>query len=224
MRVNKFVASSSNLSRRAADTAVAAGRVKIDGAIAPLGQTVKSQNVVTLDDVALTPLAEHTYLMLNKPAGYISSRARQSSEPTLYELIPKQFSNLRIAGRLDRNSSGLILLSDDGTFIQGVTHPSQGKTKQYELTLSAPLSASQHSRILAGIPLQDGLSFVTILSSHGRSLVVNLSEGRNRQIRRTFGALGLTVERLHRTRMGKFELGDIPSGSWRELDAQNVKL
>jgi len=110
MRINQFVANASGLSRRAADAAITAGRVTLNGQIATLGQTAEATDGVALDGQPLTLLSKHVYLMLNKPAGYVSSRVRQNADPTLYELVPEHFHNLRIAGRLDRESSGLIIL------------------------------------------------------------------------------------------------------------------
>ncbi|HEX3081630.1 MAG TPA: pseudouridine synthase [Candidatus Saccharimonadia bacterium] len=222
MRINQFVASSSGLSRRAADTAIAAGRVRIGAQTAALGATVTPGATVTLDGRPLVPVTAHRYVALNKPAGYVSSRARQSDQPTLYALLPAQCSALRIAGRLDTDSSGLVILSDDGPFIQQLTHPSFGKTKEYELTLTKALSPEDQAKLERGVVLKDGLSRLAVLRAIGSNVTVTIGEGRNRQLRRTFGALGYGVERLHRTRIGSYELGKLASGQWRELPAPKV--
>ncbi len=219
MRINQFVASASGLSRRAADTAITAGRVKLNGRPATLGQIIAPTDHLTLDEQPLTPRTAHTYVMLNKPAGYISSRARQGGGPTLYELLPAKFGRLRIAGRLDRDSSGLILLSDDGPFINRLTHPSLGKTKRYELTLTTALKPSDQPKLSHGIQLPDGPSRVAIISVQGPHVTVELEEGRNRQLRRTFGALGYGITRLHRTHAGSFILGNLPPSHWIETDS-----
>ncbi|HVQ44928.1 MAG TPA: pseudouridine synthase [Candidatus Saccharimonadia bacterium] len=218
MRVNQFVAAGSGLSRRAADTAIAAGRVLVNGEAAGLGQPIALADTVTLDGTPLTLPANHTYIMLNKPAGYVSSRVRQGSGPTLYDLLPATHHHLRIAGRLDRDSSGLIILTDDGAYIQQLTHPGAGKSKHYELKLARPLAAPDAAALERGVMLGDGLSRVKILNHRGRHVTVSLSEGRNRQLRRTFGALGYTVERLHRTKLGPFDLHDLPPGKWIKTD------
>ena len=211
-RINQFIAASTNLSRRAADAAVAAGRVSVNGIPAALGQTTMPEDEITLDGSVITPRRLHTYLTLHKPVGYVSSRVRQGNDPTLYELLPPPYHVLRIAGRLDRDSSGLIVLSDDGEFIQDL--PKAHKTKIYEITLESPFSASDRQKLEAGVPLTDGPSVAQVLAVNGKWLQVSLSEGRNRQLRRTFGALGYTIRRLHRTRMGTFELGDLAPGQW----------
>lgn len=224
MRINQFVASSSGLSRRAADAAITAGRVSLNGQPASLGASVSAGDTVALDGSIITPRTSHSYVILHKPAGYVSSRARQGADPTLYDLLPKNLHFLRIAGRLDRDSSGLIVLSDDGEFIQALTHPSAEKIKRYQLTLDQPLTPADRRLLEAGVQLTDGPSHVQVEYVNGRSLAVTLGEGRNRQLRRTFGALGYRVDRLHRTQMGTFDLGSLPSGAWRATDRHGAPL
>jgi 23S rRNA pseudouridine2605 synthase len=218
--VNRFVAAASGLSRRAADGAVAAGRVSITGRPARLGDPVNAGDTVLLDGRALRLPQTHTYLKLHKPAGYVSSRSRQGSSPTLYELLPVNARQLRLAGRLDRQSSGLVLLSDDGDFIYRWSHPSFGKAKIYELTLSRPLARADQEHLAAGVELSDGPSHVTLHQARGPRATVSLIEGRNRQLRRTFGALGYRVEQLHRTHIGPFALGRLAPGAWQEVSPQ----
>jgi pseudouridine synthase len=217
MRVNRFVASASGLSRRAADDAIAANRVSVNGATAKLGQTVETADHVTLDGKKLQLPATFTYLMLHKPVGYVTSRAEQGSAPTIYDLLPEQYRSLRPAGRLDRDSSGLLLLSDDGDFVYRLTHPSQHKNKTYLLELSRELNPDDVKRLREGVTLEDGLSQVRVLEYSGRRAVVQISEGRNRQLRRTFGAIGKGVVALQRVGMGEYALGNLHVGHWREL-------
>jgi pseudouridine synthase len=217
MRVNRFVASASGLSRRAADDAISAGRVTVNGTVATLGQMVEDSDRVTLGGKELHLPASFTYLMLNKPVGYITSRAEQGSAPTIYDLLPEQYRALRPAGRLDRDSSGLLLLSDDGDFVYRLTHPSQHKQKTYMLQLSRELNSDDVKRLRAGIELDDGLSQVRVHEYSGRRAIVLISEGRNRQLRRTFGAIGKGVVSLQRVGMGEYSLGDLPVGRWREF-------
>jgi 23S rRNA pseudouridine2605 synthase len=223
MRINQFVAAASGLSRRAADTAIAGGRVRIDGRPATMGESAPDGATIELDSHPLRLPATHTYIILNKPTGYVSSRIRQGDDPTLYELLPEEYQDLRIAGRLDRDSSGLILLTDDGPFIQAHTHPSFEKHKIYKLTLARPLTPAAIRRLETGVQLTDGPSRVTILHTAGQNVTVSLSEGRNRQLRRTFGALRYTVEKLHRTKLGPYELGDLPSGQWRPAKISDTR-
>lgn len=219
-RINQYIAAATGLSRRAADTAVAAGRVQLGDHVAQLGESVPDGAIVTLDGKKLTPPQTHHYVILHKPTGYVSSRTRQGKDPTLYDLLPPEMRELRIAGRLDRDSSGLVLLSNDGPFINRYTHPSFGKTKLYELTLARSLTAADRAHLEAGVQLTDGPSRLLVTHAHDRRLTVSLTEGRNRQIRRTLGALGYTVERLHRTQIGSYRLGNLAPGSWQEVPAQ----
>jgi pseudouridine synthase len=142
---------------------------------------------------------------------------RQGQEPTLYELLPPELQSLRPAGRLDRQSSGLVILSDDGAFIHELTHPSFNKTKLYELTLDHPLAEADRSRLETGVVLTDGLSRVGVVATKGRQITVSLTEGRNRQLRRTLGALGYTITRLYRTAIGPYAIGQLGSGQWQEF-------
>lgn len=220
MRINQFVANASGLSRRAADAAISAKRVTLNGQTATLGQAIDpNQDDIRLDGKSLKPTTAYTYLMLNKPTGYVSSRAQQGSDPTLYELIPPVHHRLRIVGRLDRDSSGLILLTDDGNFIQHHLHPSFEKSKIYELTLARPLTQTDLAKLERGVKLTDGISRLTFLAHNGRQVKVSLSEGRNRQLRRSFGVLGYTVDNLNRLSIGPYQLGGLPSGHWQPFEA-----
>jgi 23S rRNA pseudouridine2605 synthase len=215
MRINQFVSQATGISRRAADVAIQEGRIVIDGHVAAIGEPVPERAVVQLDGTNVVPKSTHTLVMLNKPVGYISSRTRQTTAPTVYELLPEKYRGLRITGRLDRESSGLILLSDDGDFIQTHTHPSFEKEKIYELTLESQLSKSQRESLAAGIELSDGTSLVNVIAHDGKRVTVSLHQGRNRQLRRTFGALGITIKQLQRTAMGSYKLGDLAEGAWK---------
>jgi 23S rRNA pseudouridine2605 synthase len=217
MRINQFVAAASGLSRRAADTAIAAGRVSVNGRPAQTGEQITPPTEVQLDGHILKLPLAHRLIMLNKPEGYVSSRRRQGTASTIYELLPSQYHDLRPVGRLDRDSSGLMLLTDDGDFIQRHTHPSYRKDKVYELTLARPVTSTDRHRLEQGIELDDGSSRVIVDVHEGAYLRVRLSEGRNRQLRRTLGALGYTVKRLHRLQIGPYQLGVLPPGHWQAL-------
>jgi 23S rRNA pseudouridine2605 synthase len=239
MRLNKFIASATGKSRREADDLIAAGRVQIDGKVASLGAQIDNQQV-TLDGKKLALPAEHTFVMLNKPVGYVSSRNAQAKDAkTLYELLPPELQKLKTVGRLDRDSSGLILLTDDGDFAFSMTHPKFAKTKIYEVELDKSLEPL-HQQMISdfGINLPDGKSqlILSVIASDSEAIqpgkisglprrtssprndrtrwTVTMHEGRNRQIRRTFAALGYTVTKLHRTDFGNYHLGDLKMGKW----------
>jgi len=221
MRINRFIAQATGMSRRAADAVLADGRVLIDSAQASAGAQIEAHNHVTLDGKPLTAPAATTTVMLNKPAGYVCSRNGQGSR-TIYELLPPDLQQLKAVGRLDKYSSGLLLLTNDGALAQSLTHPKYHKTKIYEIALDKPL-APLHRQMVAefGVQLQDGPSKFALERLHDRDDTrwrVTMHEGRNRQIRRTFEALGYNVIKLHRTQFGEYKLTpDIRVGSIKSL-------
>lgn len=216
MRINQFVARASGASRRAADEFVASGRVSVNGQTASAGQQVSASDTVELDGKVLAVDASVT-IMLNKPVGYVCSRNGQGAS-TIYDLLPPEFHNLKPVGRLDKDSSGLLLLTSDGQLALELTHPKFLKEKVYQLELNKPLDASDKTKIEQGITLEDGLSKLALAGS-AKSWTVTMGEGRNRQIRRTFAALGYEVIKLHRTKFGEYTLGLLESGSYSaEID------
>ncbi len=217
MRINVYVAAATGLSRRAADRAVAVGRVEINGQPVKLGQTVGPNDSVSLDKRAITPPVKTTTIMLNKPVGYVCSRDGQGSR-TIYNLLPPHLRKLKPIGRLDKDSSGLLLMTDDGRLSYQLTHPSFKKTKIYEIRLDRPLTPEDHDKITTnGVQLHDGISKFELNIVDGKSFEwqVSMQEGRNRQIRRTFGSLGYVLTKLHRTHFGSYKLGHLQSGKWR---------
>lgn len=216
MRVNQFVARATGLSRRAADRLISEGRVMINGQKAVMGSSVDETDEVTLDSKPLRLPAEATTIMLNKPTGYVCSRAGQGSK-TVYELLPPELHRLKPVGRLDKDSSGLLLMTDDGDLADRLTHPRHDKSKVYEITLDEPLRQEDMARLEQGVRLDDGLSRPVLSDLDGRNLTVTLSEGRNRQIRRTFAALGYTVTRLHRIRFGPYRLEKLAPSEYYRL-------
>jgi len=218
MRINKFVALATGLSRRAADQAIAEGRVRHNGHTAEPGQTVEPTDTVTLDGQSLSAPQATTTIALHKPTGYVVSRNGQGSA-TIYDLLPPEFHTLKPVGRLDKDSSGLLLLTNDGELANQLTHPSRQKRKLYEITLNAALQPL-HRQLIAerGIQLADGPSQLGLERLHegdDTQWRVIMHEGRNRQIRRTFEALGYTVIRLHRTQFGDYQLDQLPAGQYR---------
>lgn len=220
VRLNKFLAERLGFSRREADEAITAGDVTIDGKTAQLGQRISAANKVTYKGRLVPFAVGYTYVALNKPVGYVSSRKRQGDTPTLYELLPERYQALKTVGRLDCDSSGLILLTNDGDFAFEMTHPKFVKDKLYEVKLDRALEPL-HQQMLAdfGVELADGRSQMGLrrLDDDRKSWEVTLHEGRNRQIRRSFAALGYKVIKLHRTQFGKYRLDGLPEGKFTEI-------
>ncbi|MCR5699935.1 MAG: rRNA pseudouridine synthase [Candidatus Saccharibacteria bacterium] len=216
IRLNKFLAERLGVSRREADDLIAAGKVTVNGQTAVLGTKIDDKSKICCNNKAVSHESERIYLALNKPVGYVCSRHAQGSAPTLYELLPAKYRKLKTVGRLDKDSSGLILLTNDGDFAFRLTHPKFKKEKIYEVELDRPL-APLHQQMISdfGVEIGDGISkFTVIREATQASYVVILTEGRNRQIRRTFAALGYQVTKLHRTQFGKYQLGTLKSGKY----------
>ena len=203
------------MSRRAADTVIESGRVKINGIIPSTGQDISDSDVVLFDGEPITANVKLTTLVLNKPTGYVCSRDGQGSK-TVYELIPPEYTHLKPIGRLDKNSCGLLLMTNDGKLAQQLTHPSYEKSKVYQVTLDKPLNTSDAVAIQQGIILEDGKSALGLEGS-GTQWVVTMKEGRNRQIRRTFEKLGYEVIGLNRTQFGQYKLANLHTGNYQEI-------
>jgi len=223
-RLNKFVALSLGVSRRKADELIEKGKIIVDGQPARLGQQISSTNQIIYDGQSLE-IQPKKLIALNKPTGYLCSRASQGGIPTIYKLLPKHLHHLKPVGRLDKDSSGLILLTNDGDFAHTMTHPSFYKIKRYLVTIDKPLQPLHRQMINDfGVQLPDGPSQLTLERQHDGDdyrWIVQMSEGRNRQIRRTFDALGYTVKKLHRTDFGKYSLGELKRGEWKEEQISN---
>lgn len=223
MRINKFVALATGLSRRKADDLVARGDIMVNGTPASAGLDIAETDSVTINGRVIKAPRESTTIVLNKPAGYVVSRDGQGSK-TIYDLLPPQYQSLKPVGRLDKDSSGLLVLTDDGNLAHQLTHPSFQKTKIYEAKLDKPLEPLHHQIINdLGISLEDGISKLQLSRQQdgdNTRWIVTMHEGRNRQIRRTFAALGYTVTALHRTHFGPYHLGKIASGTSARLDNQ----
>lgn len=216
MRINKFIALGSTLSRRGADRAVQMERVHINGTLATAGSTVQPTDVVTLDGRPITEPTKLQTIMFNKPVGYVCSKRGQGSL-TIYELLPETMRQLNPVGRLDKDSSGLLLLTNDGDLAQRLAHPSAAKNKVYEIVLDKPLLPKDlHSITGPGVLLGDGRSSFDLkpLGQEGRAWRVTMHEGRNRQIRRTFRALDYKVSTIDRTQFGEYRLEKLQSGHY----------
>lgn len=222
IRLNKFLAERLGLSRREADEKIAAGEILVNGKVAELGARIDESDKVCYNKKIVPFLVNYSYLAFNKPVGYVCSRRAQGMAPTLYDLLPEKYRCLKTVGRLDKDSSGLILLTNDGDFAFEMTHPKFYKEKTYEVILDKDL-APLHQQEIAdfGVKLEDGISRFMVIRNEKyddrKHFVVILSEGRNRQIRRTFAALGYTVVGLHRIQFGKYQLSGLKPGCFVEI-------
>lgn len=222
MRINKWLALHTDLSRRKADDAVSNGRVRIDTSIAKIGDEITDETTVQLDGKYITPNGhEFTTIMLNKPVGYVCSRSGQGSR-TVYSLLPAKYHHLQPVGRLDKYTSGLLLLTNNGSMLNELTHPSFNKEKVYFVELQKPLTEAALTHLKRGVDIGDERQSYLRVSpksdpESNSVYTVRLNEGRNRQIRRTFDALGYDVIRLHRSEFAQYKLDALKTGDFREI-------
>ncbi len=224
IRLQKVLAQSGVASRRACELLMSAGRVEVDGVvITQLGAKVDPETAVIRVDGKRLPVAQaHVYLVANKPRGVVSSMADEQGRRDLSSLVADRPERLFHVGRLDTDTTGLIVLTNDGEFAHRLAHPSYEVSKTYVAQVEGVVSPRVRRQVLAGLTLDDGPLTVDgfrIVSTHGgKSMVeVVLHEGRNRIVRRLFDHLGHPVLRLSRTAIGPIRLGTLGSGQAREL-------
>ncbi len=222
-RLNKYIASALATGRRQVDYLIEKGRVTVNGEVPTLGARVRPGDIITVNGKLLGDQTQRfLYLALNKPVDYVCSRKQQGVTPTIYSLLPERFRHLKPVGRLDKDSSGLILLTNDGDFAHRMTHPSFIKVKQYEVRLDKPLQPLHRQMINDyGVDLPDGkskLDLARLEEGDDHGWIVTMHEGRNRQIRRTFAALGYDVRELHRTHFGPYQLGELEVGKFELVE------
>ncbi|MBI3889853.1 rRNA pseudouridine synthase [Candidatus Saccharibacteria bacterium] len=217
IRLNKYLALQLGISRREADDYISRGEVTINNTVAELGARFLESDAIKVRGELVKGTTEFEYIAFNKPVNYVCSRRQQGDSPTIYDRIPEQYHALKPVGRLDRDSSGLILLTNDGDFAFEMTHPKFTKVKIYQIVLDRDL-APLHQQMISdrGISLEDGVSKLQLerrSEEERTSWTVTMHEGRNRQIRRTFNSLGYEVASLHRTNFGPYQLGDLETGA-----------
>lgn len=221
LRLNKHLALQLGISRREADELIEREQVTINGKTATLGARFNEGDTIAVKGDVIGDQTEYRYILFNKPAGYVCSRRDQGDAPTIYAILPPEYHVFKPVGRLDKDSSGLILLSNDGDFAFRMTHPKFNKTKVYTVELDHELQPL-HQQMISdyGVQLEDGPSKFTVIREEGKRYEITMHEGRNRQIRRTFGALGYSVVTLHRTKFGNYSLDDMKPGEYKNVTIQ----
>ena len=222
-RLQRFLARAGIASRRKAEELIVAGRVTVDGDVAVLGQKVAPGQRVALDGTAVAARTEHRTFVLHKPAGFVTTAADERGRRTVLELVPR-VPGLHPVGRLDLDSEGLLLLTTDGALTDRLTHPRYGHAKTYRVWCEGGALPRAECRMLeAGVELDDGPARALRARPAPGGAVVDLGDGRKRQVRRMFDAVGHPVQRLVRTHVGGFALGDIPLGGYRELGPEDLR-
>jgi 23S rRNA pseudouridine2605 synthase len=226
-RLQKLLAAAGVGSRRACDELIAQGRVTVDGEVAELGQRVDPHRAdVRVDGERVNVNPELIYLVLNKPRGYVTTAEDPEGRPTVLDLVDVG-QRIFPVGRLDMDTEGLLLLTNDGTLTHALTHPSYEVERTYIAQVVGRPSRGQLSSLRRGVDLDDGparaRSVRSLGDAKGRAMLeLVLTEGRKREVRRMLDAVGLPVERLARTAYGGVELGDLRQGRWRPLTQQEI--
>ena len=226
-RLQKLLSAAGVCSRRAAEGYITEGRVTVNGIPAELGQRADPErDDIRLDGKPISGPAEPVYLLLNKPRGYVTTLADERGRKTVAELVKDCGQRVYPVGRLDLDSEGLLLMTNDGELMQHLLHPSHEVSKTYHVSVYGPVSgaAERLSAItdLEGEPIRPARVETLRRTARTAELSVTIHEGKNRQIRRMCAACGLTVKRLCRVREHTLELGDLPSGAWRYLTPDEV--
>lgn len=230
-RIQKVLADQGICSRREAERLIAAGKVKVNGHPVGLGDKMDPDyDKVSIDgkNVRIVRKRQYTYIMLHKPRGYLTTRSDDRGRKTVMDLVSDVPAMLRPVGRLDKDSEGLLLMTDDGAFINLLTHPSGGVGKLYRVTVNPRATEEQVVQMASGVVLDDGVRtqpcvIHVVTDEPGRTVLeITLHEGRNRQIRRMCSAMGLQVVRLKRSAEGPVKLGMLQPGEYRELKKSEV--
>ena len=227
-RLQKWIAAAGLCSRRTAETWIKAGRVRLNGATATLGQSADpARDRILVDGKPLVFPEQKRYLMLNKPRGYVCTMSDEQGRRTVTELVADCGARVVPVGRLDLDSEGLLLLTNDGEWMQRILHPRYGIDKTYHVTVAGEVRGAAEK--LAAILSLDGEAIrpaqveLLRLGRETAELSITIREGKNRQIRRMCASVGLHVKRLRRVREHHLALGSLPVGKWRDLTAEELR-
>lgn len=230
VRLQKYIAMCGKASRRKAEQMITDGRVKVNGVrTAELGTKVEiGADTVSVDGLELSMVKKKYYIMLNKPAGYLSTVSDDFDRPTVIDLLSEEIkTRIFPVGRLDYETEGLLLMTNDGDFAYKVTHPKFEMGKTYIATVGSGLTIAGLNKLRRGVRLEEfktSPAEVELLNSDANKAVVKITihEGKNRQVRRMFEAIGCRVTELRRISIGKVELGNLPEGRWRYLTSHEI--
>lgn len=229
LRLQKFLAESGVASRRASEQIILAGRVTVNGKpVRELGTKILPGRDEVAVDGAPVRQRRKIYVALNKPPGFLCTKSDPEKRQTVADLLPKEWEHLAHVGRLDRDSEGLIFLTNDGEFALRLTHPRYGIRKIYHATVEGRAEPAVVQRLRAGIEdcgdlLQAERARILSANNSHSVLELELGEGKNREVRRMLAALGLNVVRLQRIQIGRIKLGQLRLGKWRTLTEPEIK-
>ena len=231
IRIQKILSDAGYCSRRKAEALISAGKVKCNGHPVTLGDKARRTDLITVmgEQIYIPKKKEFRYIMLNKPRGYVTTLADEQGRRCVTDLLEGIDTRVYPVGRLDRNSEGLLLFTNDGAFANGIMHPSRKVTKTYRLTVRPPVSEEQLTQMSAGVTLDDGFktapaNIITQVKEPNRVvLMVTIHEGKKREVRRMCDAVGLEVVRLRRVSIGPVKLGMLKPGEWRDLTTEELR-
>lgn len=222
MRLNRFLARSGVASRRKAEELILAGKVKVNGKVVKeLSTDISDDDKVHLDNQQVT-LPQLKYFLLNKPKGYTVTKEDKFAEKLVFDLLP-EIPGLIAVGRLDKDTEGLLLITNDGEFAQNIIHPTNKIEKEYIVKTKTEIKDSDLTDLTSGVALEDGMATaIKAIKNNPMEMVLVITEGRNRQVRRMIEATGNQVTELKRIRVGDIKL-DVEPGEYRELTEEEVR-
>ncbi len=228
IRLQKYISMCAVASRRKAEELIAQGKVKVNGKVAQIGDKISPKHdTVTVSGRKIVGSRKHYYIMLHKPRGYITTMDDEMGRKCVAELVRDVGARVYPVGRLDKDSEGLLLMTNDGEFANHMTHPSKHIPKTYRVTVRPDVTEDMLTAFATGMEIDGRITAPAdahIIEKQDNRVVMEivLYEGRNRQIRKMCESLGLEVARLKRTSMGSLKLGMLPPGKWRELKEDEV--
>ena len=227
VRLNKYISNSGICSRRAADNLILEGRVKVNNSIVKeLGIKVNADDKIQVDNETIV-FEKKAYLLVNKPRNVICTKSDEKGRKSIMDLLPERFQHLYPVGRLDRNTTGIILMTNDGTLTQNLLHPSKKINKVYKVKVEKRLTQEEMNKLVMGVELEDGTSKFNKLSELDEDEFfrygIEIHSGKNRIIRRMFEAIDNRVLKLDRVMFHTFEKRGIPIGSFREVTISELK-
>ncbi len=229
VRLQKYLAECGVASRRKSEELIEAGKVKVNGKVASIGDKINpKKDTVMVSGKKINRTKGHTYIMLHKPRGFITTMSDEMDRKCVAELIKDVPGRVFPVGRLDRDSEGMLLFTNDGEFANAMTHPTKHVPKTYRVTVRPSINEEQITALTTGVVIDDRktapASVRVIEKQEGRVVLeIILYEGRNRQIRKMCEEVGLEVARLKRTAIGSIKLGMLKQGAWRELNEDEVR-
>ena len=229
VRLQKYLSDCGVASRRKSEELIEQGKVRVNGKVASIGEKIDPKHdTITVSGKKIVRQKTHTYIMLHKPRGFITTMSDEMDRKCVAQLIQDVPARVYPVGRLDRDSEGLLLFTNDGAFANAMTHPSKHVPKTYRVTVRPSITQEQLTALTQGVIIDDGVTApaeVRVITKEENRVVLEiiLYEGRNRQIRKMCEALGLEVARLRRTAIGSVKLGMLKQGDWRELTEDEVR-